>query len=690
MRRYALARRCTVAGIIALLCIGAAPHDAALRDGNEGGDWPAYGNTYGEQHFSQLKAINAGNVASLGLAWSMDLDVANSVTQPLAVDGVLYVVTGYSIIRAIDAVTGKLLWTYDPKVSEVAGRKLRTGWGVRGIAYWNGSIYTATQEGRLIAVDAKTGAPRWQVMTVNPEELTYVTGAPRAFDGKVIIGNAGADVGAVRGYVTAYDAGTGKQLWRFHTVPGDPAKGFESAAMAMAAKTWAGKWWEMGGGGTVWNAITYDAELDTIYLGTGNGAPWNRKVRSADTGDNLFLASIVALDARTGAYKWHYQVNPGETWDYNAAMDMALATLSIDGKPRQVLIQAPKNGFLYVIDRVTGKLISAKPYVPVTWATGIDLTTGRPIEDPASRYPDGKPFILRPGSFGSHNWLPMAFSPQAGLAYIPTTYLASRFSDAGITPETWKRYPGGANDGAVSTSIVDEPAARNSALTAWNPVTQTLAWQVVTPGPTNGGTMASAGNLVFQGQLDGLFSAYAADTGMRLWSFAAGAPVLAPPITYIAHGRQYVTVQTGLGTGSGALGAFMQPYTVDSRTQARRVLTFAIGGKAKLPGAVMANVVPVDDPDFVPTATPALMRTGAEAFGRRCAHCHGLGAVAAGSAPDLRASPFILSPEGFASVVHDGALVPGGMPKFDELDDDMLGHIRQYLRGEAKKAVSGS
>ncbi|MGE4324076.1 MAG: PQQ-binding-like beta-propeller repeat protein, partial [Sphingobium sp.] len=291
---------------------------ARLRDGASGNDWPGYGRTYGEQHFSPLDQIRQDNVSGLGLAWAVDLPPGNPVTAPVAVGGIVYVAAGLAIVRAIDGATGRVLWTFDPQAGEAAGEDLRQGWGTRGLAYWNGKIYVGTPDGRLIALDAKNGTVVWSRKTIGDNDGRYITGAPRIFDGKVIIGHGGADSANVRGYVTTYDAETGRQLWRFFLVPGNPAQGFEDDAQAMAAKTWAGQWWNVGGGGTAWNAFTYDPETKTIFIGTGNGAPWNRKIRSADTGDNLFLCSIVALDAVTGKYKWHYQINPGETWDYNA------------------------------------------------------------------------------------------------------------------------------------------------------------------------------------------------------------------------------------------------------------------------------------------------------------------------------------------------------------------------------------
>lgn len=317
---------------------------AQLSDNSDGKDWPAFGRTYGEQHFSPLSQINADNVGELGLVWAVDLPAGNPATGPIAIDGTVYLASGYSVVRAIDVETGKVKWTYDPEAPQASGVKLRQGWGSRGIAYWNHKVITATQDGRLIALDENTGEPVWTTQTFGKDELRFISGPPRVFDGKVIIGSGGSDSGPVRGLVMTYDADTGEKLWEFYTVPGNPADGFENEAMEMAAKTWAGEWWKYGGGGSVWNAMTYDAVNDQILLGTGNGAPWNHKIRSAGEGDNLFLCSIVALDAKTGKYKWHYQINPGESWDFNASMDMELADLVIDGEPRQVVMTAPKNG----------------------------------------------------------------------------------------------------------------------------------------------------------------------------------------------------------------------------------------------------------------------------------------------------------------------------------------------------------
>ncbi len=472
-----------------------------------------------------------GTSTASGLPGRLTCPKGNPVSAPIAVDGVLYVATGYSVVRAVDAASGHELWTYDAQVAAqpAAGIKMRNGWGIRGLAWWDGRLFVGTQDGRLIAIDAKTGREAWSVMTVSPDDVRFISGPPRVFAGKVVIGHGGADVGVVRGYVTAYDTATGKQLWRFNTVPGDPAKGFEDDTQAMIASTWKGQYWELGGGGTVWNAMTYDPETDTLFIGTGNGGPWNQKTRSPGGGDNLFLCSIVALDAKTGKYKWHYQVNPGETWDYNAAMDMQLADLKIDGRSRKVLMQAPKNGFFYVLDRITGKLISAEPFAKVTWASRIDLVTGRPVETPGARYPNGSTFELWPSPEGAHNWLPMAYSPKTRLVYIPTLEMGATYSDKGIDLARWRWTPGGINDKGVALAITPG-IIRQSGLLAWDPVRQKAAWRVPTAGLWSGGVMATAGGLVFQGQADGRFVAYDAASGAVRWQFTAQSAVIAPPI----------------------------------------------------------------------------------------------------------------------------------------------------------------
>ncbi|CAB1367655.1 PQQ-dependent dehydrogenase, methanol/ethanol family [Denitratisoma oestradiolicum] len=652
-----------------------------------GANWAGYGRTFDEQRFSPLKQINAGNIQRLGLAWTLELDdVPNVTTVPLAVDGVIYFAAGYSIVHAVDARRGKLLWRYDPEVTKVGGQKLKTAWGSRGLAFWKGRIYVGTQDGRLVALDAKTGKPAWSTMTIAKDDNRYITGAPKVFNGLVVIGHGGADYGPIRGYVTAYDAETGKQRWRFHTVPGNPADGFENKAMAMAAQTWTGEWWKHGGGGTVWNAMTYDPEFNRIYLGTGNGAPWNQKIRSPGGGDNLFLCSVVALDADTGEYVWHYQTNPGETWDYNSAMDMVLADLTIEGKQRKVMLHAPKNGFFYVIDRENGKLISAEKIVKATWAEKIDIASGRPVENLAARYPKGGARVS-PANQGAHSWHPMAFNPGTGLAYIPVRESEDFYSDQGVDTKHWKHPPGmvfstGLAPGAApADGPLMEPT---SALLAWNPRTQQQAWRVPTPGEYSGGVLTTAGKLVFQGDAGGKLNAYDAERGTRLWAADLGVGTLSPPITYTMNGRQYVSVLAGWMGGSTVYGKRSAEAGWVGREQPRRLLTFVLDGNGALPRPPQhTRPTPVDDPAFVVDAAKA--KHGAMAFALNCLTCHGMNAIAGGYAPDLRASPIPLSLEAMDGIVRQGGLAQRGMPPFADLSREDVDAIRHYLRQRARE-----
>jgi quinohemoprotein ethanol dehydrogenase len=522
----------------------------------------------------------------------------------------------------------------------------------------------------------------WSVLTTEPGDHRYISGAPRVFNGKVIIGHGGAEYGATRGYVTAYDARTGKQIWRFYTVPGDPSKGFEDGAMAMAAKTWKGEWWKYGGGGTVWSGITYDPKFNHIYIGTGNGTPWNQKIRSPGGGDNLFLCSIVALDADTGKYVWHYQINPGETWDYNSVMDMQLVDLKIDGIDRSVVLHAPKNGFFYVIDRATGKLISAEKIAKVTWASHIDLKTGRPVEAPNARFEHGD-FDLWPKA--AHNWYPMAYSPRTGLSYIPIQAMGSIYSDDGIDLKNWKPSDRGQfRSGVTNKPSPPDPANTGSWLLAWNPATQKEAWRLRNTGLAAAGVMATAGDLVFQGNVDGKFVAYDARDGKSLWSFDAKNGIIGAPISYALDGRQYITVLAGFGGTGALLGAATGQTGWAYRTQRRRVLTFVIDGKATLPPGGPQPETPIATPGF--KADAARTVAGGELFAN-CAFCHGYGAVAGGAAPDLRASPIPTDADAFASVVREGALVDAGMPKFDEFTSEQVESIRHYIRYKAEESL---
>jgi quinohemoprotein ethanol dehydrogenase len=657
--------------------------NAALGNDADGHNWAAYGRTFGETHYSPLAEINRETVPRLNLAWTRDLEVTSNLSTPLAVDGVIYVASGYSIVHAVDAKTGKLLWRFDPEVAKVAGNKLRTGWGIRGLAFWKGRLYFGTHDGRLIALDAKTGKPAWSVQTLDTHDGSYISGPPRVFNDKVVIGFGGADFGAVRGYVTAYDTQTGRQLWRWWTVPGDPAKGFENKAMEMAAKTWTGEWWKRGGGGAVWNAMTYDPEYNRLYIGTGSGGPWNWKIRSPEGGDNLFLSSVVALDADTGEYAWHYQATPGDAWGYDSATDMTLATLSIGGAPRKVLLHAPGNGFFYVIDRENGKLPSAGKLGTVNWATQVDLATGRPVLAPNARYERG-PVTLSPGSQGGHNHFPQSFSPRTNLVYVPTLEMPAQFG--GVDQEDWQPLPSSIQYTGFPTVDGDPPAdGGKSFLVAWDPVKQRAVWQQPTPGPHNGGTLATAGDLVFQGQADGYINAYGAADGRKAWSFYAATAALGAPITFSVGKQQYLAILTGpLNGAAGGAGSMAARFGWDARIHPRRLLAFVLDGKAKLPPTPPPTfATPLDGPAM--TLDEALVKEGLRQWAR-CQLCHGPGAVAGGTAPDLRASSVPLDAAQFSLLVRTGNEARG-MPKFTELDDHELDSLRHYIRYRARLAT---
>jgi quinohemoprotein ethanol dehydrogenase len=655
--------------------------NAALTDEADGRNWAGDGRTFSESHYSPLTEINRDTVARLNLAWTLDLDVTNPISTPLAVDGVLYVAAGYSFVHAVDAKTGKLLWRYDPEVAKVAGKKLRTGWGIRGLAYWKGRVFVGTHDGRLIALDAKKGTLVWSVQTVDPNDGSFVSGPPRVFNDKVIIGFGGGDFGPVRGYVTAYDTNTGKQLWRWWTVPGDPSKGFENKAMEAAAKTWAGEWWKYGGGGAVWNAMTYDPEFNRVYIGTGSGGPWNSRIRSPGGGDNLYLSSVVALNADTGEYVWHYQTTPGDSWGYDSAMDMTLATLNLGGAPTKVILHAPKNGFFYVIDRANGKLISAEKLGKVTWAEKIDLATGHAVTTPNARYENG-PVTVWPSFQGLHNLYPQSFSPKTGLVYVPTIEMPAQFG-GDVDVKNWHPLPSSPQYTGFPTADSDVPAdAGKSYLVAWDPVKQRANWQQPTPGLHNGGTLATAGDLVFQGQADGYVMGYDANSGKRVWQYYVATAALGTPITYLAGGKQQVTILAGPMPGApGGAGSAAARFGWDPRIHPRRLLTFVLDGKAKLPPTPPPTfATPLDGTEMDVDKT--LVDEGTRQWSR-CQLCHGPGAVAGGAAPDLRASQVPLNAATFASTVRTG-LEARGMPRFEELTDRELEALRNYIRYRAR------
>jgi quinohemoprotein ethanol dehydrogenase len=658
--------------------------DAARMNKADGGDaanWLSYGRTYSEQRFSPLTKINADNAKHLGLAWYADLDTnRGQEATPLVIDGVLYTSTAWSLVKAYDAATGKLLWSYDPEVPKELGVEGCCDVVSRGLAAWKGRIYLATFDARLIAIDAQTGKPVWNVKTGDQKHLT-ITQAPRVIKGRVVIGMSGGEYG-IRGYISAYDAETGKLAWRFYTVPGDPSKPFENKAMAMAAKTWSGEWWKEGGGGVVWDAISYDPELNLVYFGVGNGLEWARKYRSANKGDNLFLSSIVALNADTGAYVWHFQVNPGEEWDYDAVGQLTLADLTIDGKRRKVIMQANKNGFFYVLDRKTGQFIHAKQYVPQNWADGLDPKSGRPIEHANIRYSStGKPVVMMPGPDGAHSWHPMAYNPKTGLVYIPAQEIGKSFTPV----KDFKPSEIGWN---LGVDVAGTPGNKKGYLLAWDPIKQKEAWRSDYVGPWNGGIVTTAGNLVIQGDATGHLNAYRADTGEKLWSIDVQSPIMAAPVSYEVNGEQYIAVLSGFGSAF-SLQAGTHAAQSGNIRNISRVLAFKVGGTATLPAAPPMQQLVLNPPPA--TADAATVAAGDQLFGRYCAACHGENAVGGGVVPDLRASSF-LGNDFFYEIVLNGAMKDAGMAPFKAvLDQKDATAIRAYLikRANEDKSASG-
>lgn len=670
--------------IFVISCNRPQSEDEKIADESNTADWLAYGRTHSEQRFSPVSDIDTNTVANLKADWYLDLpnDVA-LVSTPLVIDGILYFTGTMNRVRAVDATNGKLIWQFDPEVAKHIGRNNKPGWTQsRGISYYNGKIFTATWEGRLIAIDAKSGKQIWSVLTIDPDKKMSITGAPKAFAGKVLIGNGGSEAAPNRGYVTAYDTETGKQEWRFYIVPGNPADGFENDAMSMAAKTWTGEWWKYGGGGNAWHGFTYDAELHTLYIGTGNGGPWNAKVRSENGGDNLFLSSIVALNPDNGEYKWHYQTTPGDCWDFNSNMDIVLAGIKIKGVDTKVILHAPKNGFFYVINRETGKLISAKPFVETTWASAIDSLTGKPIIAPNARYDSGSVYIT-PSPHGAHSWHAMSYNPITGLAYIPTIHDAVIFDDTKTNKNDWKVNP---SKGGIAVSVSDAdslPRPYTGSLEAWDPVNQKLAWIVPHKELWNAGTLTTAGNLVFQGTADGMFNAYNAVNGKLLWTYNAGLGISAPPITYKIKGKQYIALLVGWGGAFAGVGNKNLGW--DYRRHTRRLLVFSLEGKAIVPTQPPPYFVqPIIDKSFKLDTT--LTAKGKSAYGR-CFICHGAGVIAKGMAPDLRASPIALNADAFALVVREGIKMDMGMPAFKDISDEDLKALMNFIRKASNESL---
>lgn len=657
--------------------------DAALKSADQDNDdWLMYGRTYDDHRFSRLNQVNEQTVGKLSLAWSQEMGTTRGLeATPLEEDGIIYTTGAWSVVDAFDAKTGKVTWTYDPKVPREHAYFICCDVVNRGVALYRGKVYVGTLDGRLIALDEKTGAPVWTAQAADGTKAYSITSAPRIAKGLIVIGNAGGEYG-VRGYISAFDAETGQPAWRTYTVPADPSHGFESKALEAAAKTWKGEWWKSGGGGNPWEGVAYDPALDLLYFGTSNATAWYRALRGG--GDSLYAASIVALHASNGELAWYFQTTPGDNWDYDATQPLIQADLMINGRARKVIMQANKNGFFYVLDRETGEFISGSPFVSgVSWASGLDPKTGRPTELPGVA--EMKPVMVSPGPGGAHNWNPIAFSPSTGLVYLAAKS-GTQFVHA--PNEKWKFDAGrnnlgldGAYDGPLNAKMATMPPARGE-LVAWDPVKQQAAWRELYPTVEGGGVLVTAGNLVFQGRADGIFAAYRATDGKQLWQFNAGTGIIGAPVTYSIQGTQYVSVMAGWG-GSSAL--FNAPGSGPVKPGYGRILTFTLGGT----GTLNAPAYGHKDPPVAAISLNApakVVHEGGLLFNEHCADCHGINAVA-GPVTDLRyANRETL--EGIEDIVLGGKRASLGMPSFQKiLTAPQVKSIQAYIVWRARESA---
>ena len=683
------------AALVAGAAVAGAADESAIRTAAQSIDttaiqqqpernWLSYGRDYHEQRYSPLTQITTDNVDQLGLAWSFDTDHARGLeATPLVVDGVMYVTGNWSVVYALDARSGELLWKYDPQVARDWGKMAGCDVVNRGVALYQGKVFVGTLDARLVALDAATGELVWQVQTADITRYPYtITGAPRAAKGKVFIGNGGAEYG-VRGFVSAYDVNNGELVWRFYTVPGNPAEGFEDAAQQRAAATWTGEWWKHGGGGTVWDSIVYDPELDQLYIGVGNGSPWNRRIRSPQGGDNLYLSSIVALNPDSGEYLWHYQETPAETWDYTATQHIMLAHMEWQGERRKVIWHAPKNGFFFVIDRSNGQLLAADPYTKVTWASHYDMQTGRPVEMPNADYSDG-PVYLFPSSVGAHNWQPMAYSPDTGLVYIPTMDAMFRYEEVAEYVHQWGHFNLGSvlDQGEIDNDLLNElllPKVTSGHVLAWNPKTRQPAWRVKRPLAWNGGLLATAGKLLFQGHSGGYVAAMRVDNGEQLWEFDAQVGVIGSPMSYSVDGEQYIAIPAGWG---GALG-LAASVDMGIQPEKSRILSFKLNGTATLPPLPPAK--PREQPPARLSEDPDVLERGRVLYATYCGICHGASVVSSSSIPDLRRLPTVFY-DNFNQIVLDGAMKKMGMVGFaDVLSEQDADELKAYILEQANQ-----
>ncbi len=652
----------------------------------EPGSWLSYGQDYREQRFSRLTQITRENVNNLNLAWHKVIGGTTERMQgtPLVVDGVMYATNGWNVVFALDAASGAEIWRYDPQTNREYVKYSCCGGAVnRGVAVYEGRVFVATNDGRLIAVDAATGAPVWDVDTYHESALGRfnITGAPRTAGGKVFIGNGSSEVGRRRGYVTAYDTDSGELAWRFYLVPGDPSQPFEHPEMEMAAKTWGGEWWKLGGGGTAWNSLVFDEAFNTLLIGVGNGAPWPRQIRSPGGGDDLFLTAIVAVDIDTGRMRWYYQTVPGDNWDYSAAMDITLADMEIDGVQRKVMLQAPKNGFFYVIDRDDGELLRAHRYTDqINWATHVDLNTGRPVENPEVQYELDPQWII-PANAGAHNWEPMSFDENAGIMYLyyhdyANFYsLDEQFVDTGVFEIAEVGQSLGIGIGPYRQRLAEKAGPRPPEvgyLGAFDPLTGEYKWRHRLESSFNGGVLATATGVLFHGEGQGIFRARSTEDGEPLWAYDAAGAFSSSVISYAIGDTQYVATMV-----SGSL-EHATPGTL---------LVFKLGGTDQRPLPPKRDMSIPEQPPL--NASAEELERGNALYHRHCALCHrGLGveSVVATVTPDLRR----MSAEtrsAFAAIVLGGARQQLGMPSFaGDLDHQALNDILQFVTSEAIKA----
>ncbi len=562
--------------------------DAALANAWRSGQWATYGNDLAERRYSPLDRITAANVNRLGLVWTYAIGAGGGSQEatPLVWNGSLYGITNWSIVFAVDARTGKERWRYDPQVDRAfatpgQNRGICCGVVNRGIALHGDSVIAPVIDGRIVGLDAASGTLRWSTRILADDSTGYsITMAPRIARGKAIVGVAGGEFTPHRGFFVALDVRSGRELWRFYTVPGDPSKPFESPALAAAAKTWTGEWWKYGGGGSLWDGLSYDPDANLIYVGTGNGAPWPEILRGSEGYDNLYVSSILAVNADTGQLVWHYQAAPGDSWDIDNVQQLILADVTIDGRDRKVLMQASKGGFLYVLDRVTGEFISATPFAPLNWARGHDPKTGRPLINKEAYYTTTQPAVISPASGGAANWAAKAYSPTTRLMYVPVSGFSSRtyvaipvdlVSGRAVQNNGTPRggqVPPGLQPPVTPPYIGPSRDTRGGFLIAFDPATRGERWRIQGGGGSGGGVLATASNLVFQVVSDGRLRALDAASGASLWEVQTGQRGLGPPITYQVDGQQQISFLAGVNSSGG-----LPPM----------VYTFALGGQLPMP-----------------------------------------------------------------------------------------------------------